>query len=85
MTSLMPLIPLQWVNNDVKGAEFAFGGGRNTPAFTYLGAAIHADFELTFENLAPYVTRVLDLAASLEGTGLSICLVEIKNGVVRVF
>jgi hypothetical protein len=85
MTSSIPPIPLRWITNDVRGAEFAFGGGRQTPAFTYLGAAIHADFELTYENLAPYVTRVLDLAAPLEGAGLTIRLVEIKNGAVRVF
>jgi hypothetical protein len=46
-------IPLRWVKNDVEGAKFAFGGGRVSPELTYLGAPIHTDFELSYENLAP--------------------------------
>lgn len=71
--------PLRWIKNDVEGAKFAF------PNLSYLGASIHSDFELSYENLAPYVTKVLDLAAPLEGAGLIVRLVEIKNGVVKVW
>lgn len=78
-------IPLRWVKNDIEGAKFAFGGGRVSPELTYLGAPIHADFELSYESLAPYVTQVLDIAASLEGAGLDVKLVEIKGGVVEVW
>lgn len=78
-------IPLRWIKNDVEGAKFAFGGGRATPELTYLGAPIDADFELSYENLAPYVTAVLDLTAPLEGAGLVIKLVEIKEGKVKVW
>jgi hypothetical protein len=78
-------VRLKWVHNNVEGARFAFGAGRATPEFTYLGAQIHADFELSYEALAPYVTRVLDLAAPLEGAGLTIKLVEIKGRVVKVW
>lgn len=78
-------IPLRWVKNDAESAEKAFGPGRVTPAFTYLGAPIQADFELTYANLAPYVTEVLDQAAPLEGAGVGIKLVEIKNGQVKVW
>ena len=77
--------PLRWVKDNVEGAKFAFGGGRRSPEYTYLGAPINADFQLTYENLAPYVTKVLDLAAPLEGAGLTIKLVEIKGGVVKVW
>jgi hypothetical protein len=76
---------LRWVKNDIEGAKFAFGGGRNTAEFTYLGAPITADFELTYENLAPFVSEVLDQAAPLEGAGLALKLVEIKNGKVKVW
>jgi hypothetical protein len=79
------VIPLRWIQNDVENAKIAFGGGRVTPPFSYLGAPIHADFELTYEALAPYVTAVLDLAAPLEGAGMSVALVEIRDGKVRVF
>jgi hypothetical protein len=68
-----------------RGAKFAFGGGRVSPELTYLGAPISADFELIYENLAPYMTEVLDQAAPLEGAGLTIKLVEIKGGVVKVW
>jgi hypothetical protein len=78
-------VPLRFIHNDLKGAEFAFGPGRYTPAFTYQGAPIHADFELSYEALAPYVTEVLDLAAPLEGAGLNVALIEIKDGKVKVF
>ena len=50
-----------------------------------MGAPINADFELSYESLAPYVTKVLDLAAPLEGAGLIIKLVEIKGGEVKVW
>jgi hypothetical protein len=71
--------PLRWVKDDVEGAKFAFIN------LTYLGAPIIADFELSYENLAPYVTKVLDLAAPLEGAGVTVKLVEIKGGVVKVW
>lgn len=77
--------PTRWVKNDVEGARFAFGGGRATPEFTYLGAPIQADFELSYEALAPYVTPVLDRAAALEGAGLVVRLVEIQAGKVKVW
>ena len=77
--------PLRWVKNDVTGARFAFGGGSTSPELTYQGAPINADFELSYESLAPYVTQVLDLAAPLEGAGLTIKLVEIKGGEVKVW
>lgn len=76
------MTPLRWIKNDVEGARFAFGGRTE---FTYLGAPIQADFPLTYENLAPYVTAVLDQAAPLEGAGVDIKLVEIKAGVVKVW
>lgn len=76
-------IPLRWIKNDIEGAKFAFGTVGTSPS--YLGAPIHADFELSYENLAPYVTQVLDLTAPLEGAGLIIKLVEIKDGVVKVW
>jgi hypothetical protein len=78
-------IPLRWVKNNIEGAKFAFGGGRVTPELTYLGAPIHADFELTYEALAPYVTQVLDMASTLQAAGLEVKLVEIKDGVVKVW
>ena len=78
-------IPLRWIGNDLKGAVFAFGGGRASPELTYLGAPIQADFEISYENLAPYVTSVLDQAALLEGAGLPVKLVEIKLGAVKVW
>ena len=66
----MSTIPLRWIKNDVANAKIAFGPGRvETPELTYLGAPIHADFELSYESLAPYVTEVLDQAAPLEGSG----------------
>lgn len=77
-------IPLRWVKDDVEGARFAFGGGRVTPEFTYLGAPIQADFELTYENLAPYVTEVLNQAQPFLSAGLDVVLVEILGGKVRV-
>lgn len=84
MTAI-PNIPLRWVENNVSGAKFAFGGGRSSPEFTYLGAPISADFSLSYENLAPYVGEVLNLAAPLEGAGVGVKLVEIKGGVVKVW
>lgn len=78
-------IPLRWVKDNIEGAKFAFGGGPTTPELTYCGAPINADFELSYENLAPYVTKVLNLAAPLEGAGLIIKLVEIKGGEVKVW
>lgn len=75
------LIPLRWIKNDIEGARFAFG----EVAHTYLGAPIQADFKLSLESLAPYVTEVLDLSAPLEGAGVRVALVEIKGGKVRVF
>jgi hypothetical protein len=72
-------IPLRWIKDDIEGAKFTFVN------LTYLGAPINVDFELSYENLAPYVTKVLDLAALLEGAGLTVKLVEIKGGVVKVW
>jgi hypothetical protein len=43
-------IPLRWIKNDIEGAKFAFGTVGTSPS--YLGAPIHADFELSYENLA---------------------------------
>jgi hypothetical protein len=59
--------------------------GKTHIEFTYLGTPINADFELSYESLAPYVTKVLDLAAPLEGAGLTVRLVEIKGGIVKVW
>lgn len=78
-------ISLRWVKNDIEGSKFAFGGGRSSPEFTYCGAPIQADFELTYESLVPYLCEVLDKAACLEGTGVAVKLVEIKGGVVQVW
>ena len=78
------IIPLKWIKNNLEGSKFAFGS-HGCPELTYLGAPINADFELSFEALAPYVTQVLDQAAPLEGAGITIKLVEIKNGVVKVW
>jgi hypothetical protein len=77
------VIPLRWIKDDIEGAKFAFR--QQGSLFFYLNAPVHADFPLSFESLAPYVTRVLDLAAPLEGAGLFVKLVEIKNGKVRVW
>jgi hypothetical protein len=77
-------IPLRWIKNDLKGAEFAFNQ-KEDGRWYYCSAPINADFELSLETLAPYVTRVLDLAAPLEGTGLCVALVEIKADIVKVF
>lgn len=66
--------------NTVYAAKIVFGGGRVSPELTYLGAPIEADFEVTYENLAPYVRRVLDLTAAIE----DVKSVKIKNGVVEV-
>jgi hypothetical protein len=76
-------IPLRWIKNDVERARFAFRerGGH----FFYLTAPVHADFPLSFDSLAPYVSQVLDLAAPLEGAGLTVKLVEIKGGKVKVW
>jgi len=76
-------IPLRWVKNTAEDAEEWFGEGK-TP-FTYGGAPIQADFELTYENLAPYVTQSLDKATPLEGAGLYVRLIEIKDGEVLVW
>lgn len=70
--------------NTPKSAEVVFGGGRVSLPLTYLGAPIQADFELSFEALAPYVTHVLDMVAPIEGSGRRVTLVTIKNGVVTV-
>jgi hypothetical protein len=64
-------IKLRWIHNNTGDAKKCFGGGRYASEFTYLGAPILADFELSYENLAPYVTEVLDL--------------EIKGGKVKVW
>lgn len=77
-------IPLRWFTPR-EYAEFAFGGGRVTPPLTYFGAPIDADFELSLENLTPYAMEVLDQAAPLEGAGVTVKLVEIKNGKVKVW
>ena len=82
---MVKTIPLRWVKDNVEGAKFAFGGGPTTKELTYLGAPINADFELSYESLAPYVTKVLNLAAPLEGAGLTVKLVEIKGGEVKVW
>lgn len=76
---------LRLVSNDVANAKMVFGGGRSTPEFTYLGAPLHVDFELTYENLAPFVTEVLDQAALTEAAGLRVMLVEIRKGQVTVW
>ncbi len=78
-------ISLRWTHNDLEAAKSTFGGGRETPEFTYCGAPINADFELTYENLVPFVTETLDQAAEVEAVGLSVKLIEIKNGKVKVW
>lgn len=60
-------------------------GGELRPELTYCGAPIRADFELSYEALAPYVTEVLDKAAALEGAGAEVALVEIRGGKVKVW
>ena len=80
----LPAIPLRWVTNDVKGAEYAFRSN-NAQGFTYSGAPVSTDFPTSFETLAPYTTQVLDQAALLESAGLEIKLVEIKSGKVKVW
>jgi hypothetical protein len=65
-------IPLRWIKNDVEGSKFTFR--YNGTEFTYLGAPINADFELSYESLAPYVVQMLDMSAPLEGCGLMIRL-----------
>ena len=70
--------------NTVYAAKQVFGGGRVSPELTYLGVQIEADFEITYENLAPYVRRVLDLAAPIEGVYGFVHSIKIKNGVVEV-
>ncbi len=79
----MAPIPLRWVGDNAKGAEFAFKI-ENGRCF-YLEAPVQVDFEPTFENLAPYVTKVLNLAAPIEGSGGFVSLVEIKGEVVKVW
>ena len=81
----MDPIPLRVIKNDVEGAKFAFSGGRSSSELTYLGAPIQADFELSYESLAPYVIEVLDKAACLEGVGMFVRLVEVRGGVVKVW
>lgn len=63
-------------------AKFAFQVSAN--GARYLGAPVITDFPVTYESLAPYVQRVLDLAAPLEGSGTKPTLVQILGGVVRV-
>ena len=74
---------LRWVKNNVEGSKFAFGPGRFTPELTYLGAPIFSDFELSYETLAPYVTKVLDLVAPLEGAGLKSGLLRSRTGLSK--
>lgn len=80
----IPAIPLRWVKNDVEAAKTFFGPGRTTPALTYSGAPIEADFPLTYEALAPYVHEILNQAAPIEAAEGFVGLVEIKNGLVQV-
>jgi hypothetical protein len=70
--------------NTTHAAKIVFGGGCVSHELTYLGVPIEADFELTYENLAPYVTQVLDLAAPIEGCGNFVKSIIIKNGTVEV-
>lgn len=81
----MSTFPLRWVKNDSAAAECFFGGGRSTPEFTYQGAPISADFELTYANLAPYVTDILDQAAEIEAMGKRVTLIGIQNGKATVW
>ncbi len=76
-------VPLRWIKNDIEGAKFAFREERGR--WFYLVAPVTADFPLSYETLAPFVQQVLDLAAPLEGAGLIVKLVEIKNGKVKVW
>jgi hypothetical protein len=85
MADTLEPIALRWVGNTFEGAVLAFGPGRSSPELTYLGAPILADFALSYESLAPYVTAVLDQASALEGADLSVRLVEIRAGKVRVW
>lgn len=68
----------------IKYAKMVFGGGRNSSEFTYLGVPLEVDFELTYENLAPFVVEVLDQAALIEGKGLYITKIQIKDKQVKV-
>lgn len=77
-------IPLRWIGDNIDGSKFAFTD-KGRGSFTYLGAPINADFELSYENLATYITKILDQAATLEGCGLIIRLVDIKNNIVKVY
>lgn len=79
----MSEIPVREINN-VRAAKVVFGGGRVGPELTYLGTPIEADFELSYESLAQYVGKVLDLVASIEGSGNFVHSVKILNGVVEV-
>lgn len=78
------IIPLRWVQNDRKGAEFAFRQN-DDGAFTFFGVPIQADFKLSYDSLAPYVTSVLDqetvitINENREPIGLTI-----EQGVARV-
>ena len=78
-------IALRWIKDNPECAMKVFRPGRNTPELTYLGAPIEADFELSYANLAPHVTQVLDLAAPIEGAGGAVELVVIKERTVKVF
>ena len=80
---MLDAIPLRFVKNNITGSRFAFNNNGNS--FYYLNATIYADFKLSYESLAQYTTKVLDLASLLEGAGLTVKLVEIKNGNVKVW
>lgn len=79
----MNTIPLKWIKNNIDSAKFAFKNTSN--GFTYLGAPIIADFDINYESLAEYVTDVLDKASLLEGCGINVALVEIKDKIVKVW
>ena len=76
-------IPLKWIKNDAQGVNFAFN--QKGIHWFYLDAPITADFNINQDSLKPFVTEILNLAAPLEGLGLSVKLVEIKSGQVKVF
>ncbi len=74
--------PWKWLKDDVESAKFAFGPGESAPEFTYEGIPIKADFELSYEGLAPYVTSVVDEVDRMGGYGFWPSVVTIKNKAV---
>lgn len=86
------MIPLQWLLDDLASARKVLNreGGRcspPSPSGWYVGATpIEADFDLSPETFAPYVTKTLDAMEAVEAAqGFVAGLVEIRAGEVLVF